>query len=85
MRSKPATSVKSGRNTEFFVYRKCKLDILRKVWKEMKLLFYLFTIILQFRGMVDGMLDLKGQYLLGATTFIMLIDEYISMLNEARY
>lgn len=62
--------------------RKSKLDIFEKIWKEMKLLFYLFATVLQFWGMVDGVLDMEVQYLLEAVLFIMVIDEYIGMRSE---
>lgn len=62
--------------------RKSKLDIFGKIWKEMKLLFYLFATILQFWGMVEGVLDMEVQYLLEAVLFTMVIDEYIGMRNE---
>lgn len=62
--------------------RKCKLDIFKKIWNEMKLMFYLFATILQFWGMVEGVLSVEGDYLLESVLFIMVVDQYYDKRNE---
>lgn len=62
--------------------RKSKLIIFEKVWKEMKLLFYLITTILQFWATVNDIMGTEGNYLFEAVVLIMLFDEYIEKRKE---
>ena len=62
--------------------RKSKLIIFEKVWKEMKLLFYLITTILQFWATANDIMGTEGNYLFEAVVLIMLLDQYMEKRKE---
>lgn len=62
--------------------RKSKLIIFEKVWKEMKLLFYLITTILQFWATANDIMGTEGNYLFEAVVLIMLFDQYMEKRKE---
>lgn len=62
--------------------RNSKLKIFEEVWKEMKLLFYLATTVLQFGATANDIIGAEGNYLFEAVVLIMLVDEYREKCKE---
>lgn len=62
--------------------RKCKVKIFNKIWNEMKLFFYVVSIILQFVASINSGLAEEIKYFVEAVIFIMLLDSYIDKRKD---
>lgn len=56
---------------------KGNIDIYSKMWEEVRLVFYLFSIVIRFIKEISGSLGNEFEYFVSAVTFVLLIDTYL--------